>query len=378
MTMNFEKLSLRIQQTSNYLRLNAVKAVNMHITLRNWLTGFYIVEFEQHGSDRAEYGVKLLENLARKITVKGLTAPELSRCRQFYHRYPQIHLLLEKDLKSLIPEEFFGDFSAENYSPAILGSATQEFEGIHQGEWTTHFFMLFQSVSYSHFTELIKIEDISKRRFYELLILKTQPTVKELKRQIDSLTYERIGLSQNRQHSFAEAMRSIAPEDSHDMVKSHYFFEFLNLVQPKLIEENELESALIEHLQQFMLELGNGFCYEARQKRLLIGDEYYFVDLVFYHRILKCHVLVELKTENAKHEHIGQLKAYLSFYKKNIQEAGDNPPVGILLATNQNRTLIEYAIAESDLEIFVSQYQLQLPDKAELREFIENELRKAK
>lgn len=378
MKMNFEKLSQRIQQTSDYLRINAVKAVNMHITVRNWITGFYIVEFEQHGSDRAEYGVKLLENLARKISIKGLTAPELSRCRQFYHRYPQIHALLEKDLRSLIPEEFFGDFSAENYNPGILGLRTQELEGTFQEDRLTHFFGLLQSVSYSHFTELVKIEDSSKRRFYELLILKAQPTVKELKRQIYSLTYERIGLSQNHQHSFAQALRSIAPQDSHDMVKSHYFFEFLNLSQPALIEENELESALIEHLQQFMLELGNGFCYEARQKRLLIGDEYYFVDLVFYHRILKCHVLVELKTENAKHEHIGQLKAYLSFYKKNIKEAGDNPPVGILLVTSQNKALVEYAVAESDLEIFVSQYQLRLPDKAELREFIENELRKSK
>ncbi|BFM45068.1 PDDEXK nuclease domain-containing protein [Flavobacterium sp. CFS9] len=376
--MNFEILSLRIQQTSDYLRTNAFKAVNMQVTLRNWLTGLYIVEFEQHGSDRAEYGVRLLENLAKRISVKGLTAPELSRCRQFYHRYPQFHALLEKDLKSLLPEAFFEDFSFENYSPAILGSATQELDGTFQEGRQTHLFGLFESVSYSHFTELIKIEDSSKRRFYEVLILKTQPTVKELKRQIDSLTYERIGLSQDHQHSFAQALKSIAPLESHDMVKSHYFFEFLNLVQPALIEENELESALIEHLQQFILELGNGFCYEARQKRLLIGDEYYFVDLVFYHRILKCHVLVELKTENAKHEHIGQLKAYLSFYRKNIRAASDNPPVGILLVTSQNKALVEYAIADSDLEIFVSQYQLQLPDRAELRAFIENELRKAK
>ncbi|NWL02522.1 cytoplasmic protein [Flavobacterium collinsii] len=376
--MNFEKLSLRIQQTSDYLRTNAVKAVNMHITLRNWLTGFYIVEFEQHRSDRAQYGVKLLENLAKRISVKGLTAPELSRCRQFYHRYPQIHALLEKELKSLLPDVFFEDFSIENHSLSILGSAPQEFCGTFQEDGQSHLYGLFQSVSYSHFTELIKISDSSKRRFYELLILKTQPTVKELKRQIDSLTYERIGLSQNHQHSFAEVLRSIAPQDTQDMVKSHYFFEFLNLAQPKLIEENELESALIEHLQQFMLELGNGFCYEARQKRLLIGDEYYFVDLVFYHRILKCHVLVELKTENAKHEHIGQLKAYLSFYRKNIRAASDNPPVGILLVTSQNKTLVEYAIADSDLEIFVSQYQLQLPDKAEIRAFIEKELRKEK
>jgi predicted nuclease of restriction endonuclease-like (RecB) superfamily len=237
---------------------------------------------------------------------------------------------------------------------------------------------IFQNISYTHFTELIKIDDATKRRFYELLILKTQPSVKELKRQIDTLTFERVGLSVNQKTSFNEVLNKIMPQQATDLVKSHYFFEFLNLGQPHLIEETKLEQDLVSHLQQFITELGNGFCFEARQKRILIGDEYYFIDLVFYHRILKCHVIVELKTENAKHEHIGQLKSYLQHYKKNIQEENDNPPVGILLVTNQNKTLVEYAIADSDLDIFVSKYQLQLPDKAKLEAFINNELKNTK
>ena len=153
---------------------------------------------------------------------------------------------------------------------------------------------------------MIKIEDETKRHFYELLILKTQPSVKELKRQIEALTYERVGLSENKTKSFQEVAKKIQPQESIDLVKSHYFFEFLNLSQSHLVEETELEQALIAHLQQFLTELGNGFCFEARQKRILIGDEYYFIDLVFYHRILKCHVLIELKTKAAKHENIGQ------------------------------------------------------------------------
>lgn len=373
--MNFEKLAFRIQQTNKFLQQNAVKAINIHITLRNWLTGFYIVEFEQNGSDRAEYGTKLLENLAKNISIKGLSAPELSRCRQFYHAYPQIFGLITQKFKTMLPVDFLEDFMLGNSPKQILGSATQELQNNSKGNDLEYISNIFQSVSYTHFTELIKIEDPTKRRFYELLILKTQPTVKELKRQIDTLTYERVGLSENHKGSFDEVMKKINPQQTTDLIKSHYFFEFLNIGEPHLIEESELEQALISHLQQFIAELGNGFCFEDRQKRILIGDVYYFIDLVFYHRILKCHVLIELKTEAAKHEHIGQLKSYLNYYKKNIQESNDNPPVGILLVTNQNKALVEYAIADSDLDIFVSKYQLQLPDKSELEAFINNELK---
>jgi predicted nuclease of restriction endonuclease-like (RecB) superfamily len=258
----------------------------------------------------------------------------------------------------------------ENQVITIRMSETDEFENK-----KNYLSKLFLSTSFTHFVELLKIEDQTKRHFYELLILKTQPTVKELKRQIETLTFERVGLSGNHENSFDEVMKKIKPQQTIDMIKSHYFFEFLNINQTQLIEESDLEQALITHLQQFITELGNGFCFEARQKRILIGDEYYFIDLVFYHRVLKCHVLVELKTETAKHEHIGQLKTYLNYYKKNIQETGDNPPVGILLVTNKNKTLVEYAVSDSDLDIFVSKYQLQLPDKAKLEAFINHELK---
>lgn len=373
--MNFEKLTFHIQKTNEFLQQSAVKAVNIHITLRNWLTGFYIVEFEQNGSDRAEYGAKLLENLAKNIHIKGLSAPELSRCRQFYNAYPEILGLVTQKFKTLLPTGFLEDFSFPTIRDPILGTVSQELGGNNESEENNQFFVLFQSLSYSHFLELIKIDDPTKRHFYELLILKTQPTVRELKRQIETLTYERVGLSGNHKGSFDEVMKKIKPQQTADLVKSHYFFEFLNITQPHLVEESELEQALISHLQQFITELGIGFCFEARQKRILIGDEYYFIDLVFYHRLLKCHVLIDLKTETARHEHIGQLKSYLNYYKKNIQEINDNPPVGILLVTNQNKALVEYAIADSDLDIFVSKYQLQLPNKVKLEAFINNELK---
>lgn len=359
------------------MQQNAVKAVNIHLTLRNWLIGFYIVEFEQNGSDRAQYRSKLLENVARSINIKGLSAPELSRCRQFYHTYPQILGTVTQKFRALLPAYFIEEFS---HNP-ILGTPSQELSINEISQPTTdpsqndHLYQLLSSISYSHLIELIKLDESNKRRFYELLILKTQPSVRELKRQIDTLTYERVGLSENHKGSFDEVMKKIKPQQTTDLVKSHYFFEFLNIGHPHLVEESELEQALISHLQQFITELGNDFCFEARQKRILIGDEYYFIDLVFYHRILKCHVLIDLKTETAKHEHIGQLKSYLNYYKKNIRENTDNPPVGILLVTHQNKALVEYAIADSDLDIFVSKYQLQLPDKAKLEAFINNELK---
>lgn len=378
--MNFKNLVLHIKETNDFLQQNAIKAVNIRLTLRNWLIGFYIVEFEQNVSDRAEYGAKLLKEISKSTNIKGLSETNLKLCRQFYNVYPQISGLITQEFKNMLPTDFLsknpiGQLSTDQFQEANFDDVVDSW-ALSDELQNKHLRQLFFATSFTHFVELMKIEDSTKRRFYELLILKTQVSVKELKRQIETLTYERIGLSQNHQSSFDEMVSKIRPQQVVDLVKSHYFFEFLNIEQSHLIEESELEQALISHLQQFITELGNGFCFEARQKRVLIGDEYYFIDLIFYHRILKCHVLVELKTEIAKHEHIGQLKTYLHYYKKNIQESNDNPPVGILLVTNKNQTLVEYAIADSDLDIFVSKYQLQLPDKAKLEAFINNELKR--
>lgn len=212
--MNFKKLTSRIQQTNEFLQQNAVKAINIHITLRNWLTGFYIVEFEQNGSDRAEYGTKLLESLAKNISIKGLSAPELSRCRQFYNTYPQILGTVTQKFKTLLPTYFIDDFV---HNP-ILGTVSQELsinkisQSITDQSQNEHLHQLLSSSSYSHLVELIKIDESKKRRFYELLILKTQPSVRELKRQIDALTYERVGLSANHKGSFDEVMKKINPQ----------------------------------------------------------------------------------------------------------------------------------------------------------------------
>lgn len=376
--MNFEKLVSTIQTASNHLQQNAVKAVNIHLTLRNWLVGFYIVEYEQNGDDRAKYGQQLLNSLANEISIKGLGETNLKLCRQFYNVYPEIVGILTSEFDNLIPvsirQTLSGELKSSNIEEdRIRQTLSDELEA--KGN-TKYLLQLLLSCSFSHIAELIKLEETTKRKFYELLILKTTPSVRELQRQIYSLTYERVGFSQNKEIALKQIRNKITPELNADLVKTHYFFEFLNLKHPELVEESDLEIALINQLQEFIMELGNGFCFESRQKRILIGDEYFFIDLVFYHRILKCHVLIELKTEKVNHEHIGQLKTYINYYKKNYTLPNDNPPVGILLVTTQNKTLVEYAIADSDKDIFVSQYLLQLPDKEQFVTFINEELKK--
>ncbi len=371
--MEFTKLINSIQSTHEELQLSAVKAVNQSLTLRNWLIGLYIVEFEQNGEDRAKYGERLLENIAKSIQIKGLPAPELSRCRQLYKTYPQILGLVTQEFKHLLPTSLPKHYSLENVRHPILGSQTQESQKRSNNNNLKHIFNIFQSISYTHFTELIKIEDATKRHFYETLILKMQPTVKELKRQINTLYYERSEISKKPEMLSKMVKQTAATIEAKNIIKSPFTFEFLGLKAKDVVYENDLEKSLLEHLEGFLLEMGHGFCFEAKQKRILIGGEYFFIDLVFYHRILKCHVLVELKVDEAKHEHIGQLKTYVNYYKKEVMQKDDNPPVGLLLVTNQNKALVEYAIADSDQQLFVSKYLLELPSEEELIAEIERE-----
>jgi predicted nuclease of restriction endonuclease-like (RecB) superfamily len=365
--MNFDNLSIQIRQVHETLYKSAVKAVNTHITIRNWIIGFYIVEFEQNGSDRAEYGAKLLSKLASTVKIKGLTAPELSRCRQFYNTYPQILGSVTQEFKKFLPE-------------TILGSLTQKLSSSIQNftmELSTNYHQeLFTKVSFTHFVELIKIKEVTKRRFYEMLIIKNTLSVRELERQIATLSFERVGLSDNAENALKVLEQSLVPEKTDDAVKSIYFFDFLNLPNNHLISESQLETALIGHLEQFILELGNGFCFEARQKRILIDDEYCFVDLVFYHRILKCHVLIDLKTDKFKHMYLSQLNSYVAYYNDEVKRKDDNPTIGILLCTEKGTKMVEYALAGMTQKLFVSKYLLELPDKEVLAAFIENELRK--
>jgi len=374
--LNFESLVAEIEQTHQHFQQQAVKAVNMSLTIRNYLIGFYIVEFEQNGEDRAAYGSKLLDSLAAKLSIKGLVSAEISRCRQFYFCYPQILGALTQEFKNLVPQHILGTLSQDStmgVEPSIMVSSNLQSTKSNlyvPGE------KLLSKLSFSHLVELIKIQDHLKRTFYEIECIKGTWSVRELKRQINSLYFERSGMSAKPEWLSELTQQKAETANPTDIVKSLYAFEFLGLKTKDALEESDLETALLDHLQDFMMEMGHGFCLEARQKKMLIGDEYFFIDLVFYHRILKCHVLVELKIEDFNHHNIGQLNTYVNYYKAKEMQTDDNPTVGILLVTNKNNALVEFATAGIDNHLFVSKYLLELPKKEQLEAFINNELLK--
>lgn len=381
--MNFALLVNTIQTTHNQLQQNAIKSINKHLTIRNWLVGFYIVEFEQNGLDRAKYGERLLEELADSINLKGLGSRNLKLFRQFYNTYPQIGQSLTDELKKLgFNNRSIHQLSTdelqitENQHLEIVQLATAQFKNVLPSDLQVPPDKLINNLSFTHLALLFPIDEPLKRTFYEIECMKGNWSVQELKRQINSLYFERSGMSNN-----PEKLSRIVQQKSQalvptDIIKSPFTFEFLDLKAKDVVYESDLEQALIDHLEEFLLELGHGFCFEAKQKRITIGGKYYHIDLVFYHRVLKCHVLIDLKTKEVERENIGQLKTYINYYKKNIILPDDNPPVALLLVTENDKELVEYAVADADKDLFVSKYILELPSTEVLQEFIRKELNK--
>ncbi len=360
---DFGSLVAVIREVHEHCAAQAGKAVNISLTLRNWAIGCYIREYEQNGADRAEYGENLLDRLADRLHKEGMPyvqSRELRRYRQFYLVYSRIWQSLTPELQRFLP-------GSGPPVPEIRESVTPELAVVGK--------TLVTSLSFTHLNELMAIDDPLKRTFYEIECIRGNWSVRELKRQIGSLCFERSGLSQDKQKLAAMLKSGAEISDPRLVVRDPYVFEFLGLRSREVMGESDLEDVLLDKLQEFLLELGHGFCFEARQKRLLIGETHGFVDLVFYHRILKCHVLVELKVAEFSHEHMGQLNTYVSWYKRNMMTGGDNPPVGILLCTRKDHTLVEYALADMDNRLFVSKYQLELPSREEIQRFVETQLK---
>ena len=384
--MNFEFLIQKLQFTHDSLHASAAKSVNISLTLRNWIYGYYIVEYEQNGEDRAKYGKKLLKELSKGIGIKGVSETNLKIFRQFYLTYPQISQTLSDLFRTMQIGQAVSDKSQIHSKASIVQTPSEKWQviDIKALQIASKFknagnklglepARILRTLSFSHIVELIKIADPLKRAFYEIECVKGTWSIRELQRQIESLYFERSGLSNDKKKLSELVNKKAVQLTPKDLINDPISVEFLGLSDRSLVTESDFEQALLDHLQMFLLELGHGFCFEARQKRILIDDTYDFIDLVFYHRILKCHVLVDLKTEKFKHSFVGQMNAYLNYYRYEVMQVGDNPPVGILLCTDKGSTMVKYATAGLEESVFVHKYMVELPSKEELERYISSE-----
>ncbi len=396
--MNFDQLITSLRELDTSLKGQVIRTANVGLTLRNWLVGAYIVEFEQNGADRAEYGANLIREVSNALDVKGLTPTTLELCRRLFSAYPQIPQTLSVEsqppilqtlsalldtswLPAPIPQTLSGELRnllkvsnleiSQTSAELVSGKKSQTVSDFSiRPDFAVPVAALVQKLTFSHFVELLRVDDPLQRAFYEMECVKGGWSVRELKRQIGSLLFERLGLSTDKEKLLRLTAAEVAPSLPADIIKDPYIFEFLGLKPKEVFRENDLETALLDHLQEFLLELGNGFCFEDRQKKIRIGHSDYFVDLVFYHRKLHCHVLIELKVESFNHANAGQLNTYVNYYRKHEMAEGDNPPIGLLLCTDKDHALVEYALGGMDENLFVSTYKVALPKAEELEAFL--------
>ena len=322
-------LIVNIEQTVANAREKLAFSVNNTITETYWQIGKYIVETEQDGKIKAAYGKKLLTTLSHELTLrlgKGYSRPNLNNMRKFYLKYPNCQMVSDK-------------------------------------------------LSWSHICELIKLDDDLERSFYERQTVNENWSVRELQRQIDSALFLRLAVSRDKEGILSLAQRGIEVQKPEDVIKSTYTLEFLNLPEPKQYTESDLEQRLIDNLQKFLLELGKGFTFVGRQYKITINNIHYHVDLVFYHRILKCFVLIDLKKSSVRHEDIGQMNMYLGYFVAEENMPDDNAPIGIIMSRNKDELLVEYATYGMDSNLFVSKYELYLPNREDLERLVSNILK---
>ena len=320
MTKPNEKFLNDIRNIINTARTQAVRSVDFCRVQMYWHMGKRIFEEEQQGKERADYGTYLIKNLAKQLEPEygsGFSYRQLAFCRQFYRLYPIVSALRS------------------------------------QLNWT-------------QYRMLIQIDDPDKRMYYELESVNNSWTARETERQINSQLYERLLLSNDKEAVLSMARKERIPQSPLEIIKDPMYLEFLGLERKAAYYEKDLESAIITHLQHFLLELGQGFTFVARQKRILLEDDEFFADLVFYNRLLRCFVVIELKTGKWTHQDLGQLQMYVNYYDRVEKTAEENPTIGILLCTSKNDTAVRMALPEDNKNILASEYKLYLPTQAQL------------
>ncbi len=321
---SYDKLLTSIGLTIEAARQNAVKAINIELVKANWEIGRHIVEFEQRGNERADYGSALLAKLSKDLRSqfgKGFGRRNILDMRRFYLCYQKWQAV-----------------------PAKL--------------------------SWTHIITLLAITDDAARRFYEKQAVQENWSYRQLERQIDSSLFERLALSKDKKGVLSLAEKGNIISNPNEIVKDPYILDFLKIPQSHKVSEKQLEQRIIDNLQQFLLELGKGFAFVARQFRISLRNKHFSVDLVFYHRILKCFVLIDLKTKRVSHGDIGQMNLYLNYFKAEENTEGDGEPIGIILSAEKDEVMVEYAMGGISNKIFVSKYQLYLPDKKQLQKKI--------
>ena len=331
-TPDYQNLLEQISDTYSQGRARALRAVNVQLTATCWQVGRYIVEFEQAGKLRAEYGKALLTTLSRDLSLRhgrGFSRANVVYMRLFYQCYPD---------------------AAKSQT-------------------------LSDQLSWSHIVELLKIDDPLERGFYQQQAVHERWAVRELKRQMASSLFLRLAASKDKAGILQLAAQGQIVEQPADLLREPYVFEFLKIPEPYQISETQLETVLCDHLQPFLLELGKGFTFVGRQYRVTINNSHYKVDLVFYHRILRCFVLIDLKLGDVQHHDIGQMNLYLGYFASEENVEGDNPPIGIILSRHKDELLVEYATYGMNSQLFVQKYQLYLPDREALRRELELSLR---
>ena len=349
----FERISELIEQA----RRRVVTTANIAEVYTKYSIGQYIVEDEQQGNARAEYGKQVLKDLSRLLTERfdnGWSYSNLRQIRQFYTVYSNLTnsvCQIENDKQCLSNQ--FEKANQSLFIPNLINSDSQK--------QIPHF-----TLSWSHYLVLMRIENPDARSFYEIECAQQQWSVRQLSRQVGSSLYERLALSRNKDEVMRLAKEGLTIEKPSDIIKDPLTLEFLGLKQDETYSETKLENAIISKLQNFLLELGKGFLFEKRQKRFTFDEENYYVDLVFYNRLLQCYVLIDLKTDKLTHQDLGQMQMYVNYYDRYVRQDFEKPTIGILLCESKKDSLVELTLPK-DANIYATAYQLYLPDKALLQ-----------
>jgi len=345
-------------------RQQVLRTVNSTMTITYFEIGRIIVEEEQNGKDRAAYGKQLLKGLSKQLTEefgKGFSVESLDRMRKFYQIYSISSSPMTK-LQNRIPQSLTGELKTKKSQ-----SVTEEFQS-QKVQSLASFFKL----TWTHYIFLMRIEDEKERRFYEIESEKYNWSVRELKRQYDTALYTRLALSRDKEGILKLSEQGQIIEKPKDIIKDPYILEFLGLPELNQYSESQLEEEIINKLEHFLLELGHGFTFVARQNRITFDDKHFRIDLVFYNRILKCFVLIDLKIGELKHQDLGQMQMYVNYYDREMRLEDENKTIGIVLCQNKSESVVKYTLPDNNEQIFASKYKTVLPSVEVLKELLEN------